>query len=174
MESEDLTIGKALKFARHDFLNDLQLMLLYMDLGKMPEARNTLLETTERMRHLSMLEKLRLPKTEIWISTFEWRHTAFSKKLQCDIIAGDRTANDEVIADYLERLIGIVGESVDPMDEYIVHIIVKATEEQWSLQLTIEGTLSFTESPNLPHMDEGFEVSGVLQDKQWTFTLSGR
>jgi len=174
MKSEDLTIGKALKFARHDFLNELQLMLLYMDLGKMPEARNTLLEATERMRHISMLEKLRLPKTEIWLSTFEWRHTAFSKKLKCDIIAGNRTANDDAVAEYLEHLIGIVKEAIDPMDDYIVHITVKANENRWSLQLTIEGPLSFTESPTLPQMEGGFEVSGVLQDKQWTFTLSGR
>lgn len=172
MESENLTIGKALKFARHDFLNELQLMLLYMDLGKMPEARRTLLEATERMRHMSMLEKLRLPKTEIWLSTFEWRHTAFSKKLHSNIIAGNRTTNDEKIADYLEELIGIVEEAVDPMDEYIIHIAVKATEDQWSIQLTIEGVLTGT--PTLPQTDGGFEVSGVLQDKEWTFTISGR
>ena len=121
-----------------------------------------------------MLEKLRLPKTEIWLSTFEWRHTAFSKKLQCYIIGGNRTANDGAVAEYLESLIGIIEEAIDPMDEYIVHIVVKATEDQWSLQLTIEGTLSFTESPTLPQTEGEFEVSGVLQDKQWTFTLSGR
>ncbi|WP_252502842.1 Spo0B domain-containing protein [Sporosarcina sp. Marseille-Q4943] len=172
MESDNLTIGKALKFARHDFLNELQLMLLYMDLGKMPEARRTLLEATERMRHVSMLEKLRLPRTEIWLSTFEWRHTAFSKRLQSNIIAGTRTANDDAVADYLEKLICVVEEAVDPMDEYIVHIAVKATEDHWSIQLKIEGTLMG--SPRLPQTDGGFEVSGILQDKQWTFTLSGQ
>ena len=41
-----------------------------------------------------------------------------------------------------------VKESVDPMDEYIVHIAVKATDNDWSIQLTIEGTL--TGSPTLP------------------------
>lgn len=172
MESENLTIGKALKFARHDFLNELQLMLLYMDLGKLPEARRTLLEATERMRHISMLEKLRLPKTEIWLSTFEWRHIAFSKKIQCNIIAGDRSTNDDAVADYLEQLISIVEEVVDPMDEYIVHIAVNATEDQWEIQLKIEGALSG--SPFLPQTDGAFEVSVILKDTQWTFTLSGR
>ncbi|MFC5603973.1 Spo0B domain-containing protein [Sporosarcina koreensis] len=172
MESENLTIGKALKFARHDFLNELQLMLLYIDLGKMPEARRTLLEATERMRNISMLEKLRLPKTEIWLSTFEWRHTVFTKKLQSSIIAGNRAANDEKIADYLEQLIVIVEQAVDPMDEYIIHITVKATEDQWSIQLTVEGALTGT--PAMPQTDGEFEVNGVLQEKEWTFTVSGR
>ena len=95
MGTEKLTIGKALKFARHDFLNELQLMLLYMDLGKYAEARkNDYWKQRNVMHHTSMLEKLRLPETEIWLRTFEWRHTAFSKKLQCDIIAGNRDVND--------------------------------------------------------------------------------
>ncbi|WP_262173450.1 Spo0B domain-containing protein [Saccharococcus sp. Marseille-Q5394] len=172
MESENLTIGKALKFARHDFLNELQLMLLYMDLGKIPEARRALLEATERMRHLSMLEKLRLPKTEMWLNTFEWRHTAFSKKLYSDIIAGNRNANDEAVANYLEQLIVIVEAAVDPMDEYFIRIEVHATDKQWMIQLTVEGALA---GPlDLPQTDSGFEASGVLQDKEWTFTISGQ
>lgn len=172
MGPENLTIGKALKFARHDFLNELQLMLLYMDLGKMPEARRTLMEATERMHHTSMLEKLRLPETEIWLSTFEWRHTVFSKKLQCDISAGNRNVNDAAVAGYLESLMCTVKESVDPMDEYIVHVAVQATDNNWSIQLTIEGML--TGLPILPNTDGGFEASGNLQDKQWTFTVSGQ
>ncbi|MCG7345023.1 Spo0B domain-containing protein [Sporosarcina sp. ACRSL] len=174
MESENLTIEQALKFARHDFLNELQLMLLYMDLGKTSEARRTLLESTERMRHISMLEKLRLPKTELWLSTFEWRHTAFSKRLQCNIIAGNRIANDVAVADYLEKLIGIVEQSVDPLNEYIVHIAVDATENDWSIQLTIEGPLGHLGSMSLPQPDGDFEMSEILQDEQWTFTLRGR
>ena len=172
MGTENLTMGKALKFARHDFLNELQLMLLYMDLGKIPEARRALMEATDRMHHTSMLEKLRLPETEIWLSTFEWRHTVYSKKLQCDIIAGSRAVNDRALADYLESLICTVNEVVDPMDEYIVHIAVKATDKDWSIRLTIDGTLNG--SPTIPQTDGGFKVSEDLQDKQWTFTVSGR
>lgn len=172
MESENLTIGKALKFARHDFLNELQLMLLYMDLGKMPEARKALLDATERMRHISMLEKLRMPKTEIWLSTFEWRHTAFTKRLHSDIIAGDRTANDGEVAEYLEQMIVIVEEAIDPMEEYLIHIDVKAAENRWSIQMTVEGMLIGT--PEFPPTDGSFEASVVLHEKEWTFTASGR
>ena len=41
-----LTTAEALKFARHDFLNELQLVLLYIDLDKLPEAKQKILETT--------------------------------------------------------------------------------------------------------------------------------
>ena len=39
MGKKELTMAQALKFARHDFLNELQLILLYIDLGKIAEAR---------------------------------------------------------------------------------------------------------------------------------------
>ena len=172
METEKLTVGKALKFARHDFLNELQLMLLYMDLEDTPNARRTLLEATERMRHISMLEKLHMPKTEVWLSTFEWNHTVFSKKIKCNIVAGNRVAEDYAVADYLEQLICAIEKVVDPLEEYIVHIDVVATQDEWSIQLTIEGPLS--EIPLKSQTVEGFQVSKICKDEQWTFTLSGQ
>ena len=46
MGNNKLTTAEALKFARHDFLNELQLVLLYIDLDKLPEAKQKILEAT--------------------------------------------------------------------------------------------------------------------------------
>ncbi|WP_339250749.1 Spo0B domain-containing protein [Sporosarcina sp. FSL W8-0480] len=172
MGSEKLTLGKALKFARHDFLNDLQLVLLNLDLGNTTEARKTLLDTTERMRQLSMLEKLRLPETEEWLTTFEWRHTAFSKTLQSNITAAERSIEDAAVSDYLERLINSVETVVDPWNEYNIHINVSASEINWSIQLTIDGPLKGI--PQIPEAANGIEVTEELQDEQCMFTISGQ
>lgn len=172
MGSENLTIGKALKFARHDFLNELQLMLLYMDLGKTPEARKTLLEATERMHHMSTLENLRMPETELWLSTFDWRHTVFSKTVKCTILAGDRMVDDSEVANYLEQLMSTIGKEVDPMGEYNVDVLVNASTEEWEIQLTIQGSLAGIS--RVFQVSKGFQVCETLQDEQWTFTISGR
>ena len=94
MGTEKLTLVQALKFARHDFLNELQLMLLYMDLGKLPEAKQKIMDTTERMRQVSMLEKLGLPGLlKRGSVTFDWIYTVFSKDdYNCDITAGHPTS----------------------------------------------------------------------------------
>ncbi|MDW0118093.1 Spo0B domain-containing protein [Sporosarcina thermotolerans] len=172
MGSEKLTVGKALKFARHDFLNDLQLMLLNLDLGNSSEAKKTLMDTTERMRQLSMLEKLRLPETEVWLTTFEWRHTAFSKVLQSNITAAERSIDDAALTDYLERLIKSVETVVDPWNEYNVHITVNASEMNWSIQLKIDGPLKGV--PLIPMAANGIEVTEEIQDEQCMFTISGQ
>lgn len=172
MGSENLTIGSALKFARHDFLNELQLMLLYMDLGKTAEARKTLLEATERMRHVSMLEKLRLPETELLLGTFDWLYTAFSKSLTCEIEAGQRAVEDEAVVSYLKKVLKTIEECVDPLREYHIDVLVKATSEVWSIQLTLTGLL--THIPQIVHEHRGFHVHESKQEQQWTFTLSGQ
>ena len=64
MEKEQLTITKALKFARHDFLNKLQIVLMHIDLDNVQEARKTILNATDEMRQLSRLELLGLPKRQ--------------------------------------------------------------------------------------------------------------
>ncbi|WOV88744.1 Spo0B domain-containing protein [Sporosarcina oncorhynchi] len=172
MESEQLTIGQALKFARHDFLNELQLMLLYMDLGKPAEARKSLLDATERMRNLSKLENLRMPQTEVWLNTYEWRHPSFSKTLHCAAIPGDRAADDKAVSSYLERLIEAVEKVLDPMEDYTIDTVIEATAQQWSIQLTIRGLLAGI--PVIDPVHTGFEVGTTMQDEQWTFTISGR
>ncbi len=45
MGNSKLTMAEALKFARHDFLNELQLVLLYIDLDKLPEAKQKILDS---------------------------------------------------------------------------------------------------------------------------------
>ncbi len=81
MGNDKLTMAEALKFARHDFLNELQLILLYIDLGKLPEAKQKILETTDADAQVAMLEKLGLPAVETWLITFDWIYSAFPKTM---------------------------------------------------------------------------------------------
>ena len=41
MRKSRLTVSEALKFSRHDFLNELQLVLMYIDLGEPSEAKTS-------------------------------------------------------------------------------------------------------------------------------------
>ena len=85
MGNNKLTTAEALKFARHDFLNELQLVLLYIDLEKLPEAKQKILEATNRMREVALLERLGLPAVETWLTTFEWLYGTFSKTMTCTL-----------------------------------------------------------------------------------------
>ena len=61
MGNDKLTTAEALKFARHDFLNELQISLtLYRSWINYLKQRQKILEATDRMRQVAMLERLGL------------------------------------------------------------------------------------------------------------------
>lgn len=167
-----MTIAKALKFSRHDFLNELQLILLNIDLGKWPEAKNALLSATDKMQQVSKLEKLRMPATELWISTFDWVHTVFSKTLHCDIIVGKRLADDEKVAQMLEQAVSDITRAVDPFHECMMEIQVNATESEWEIRLNLKGPI--IDKRPTEKIEGNFAIHESIDSEQWTFMVSGR
>ena len=165
-------MAKALKFARHDFLNELQLILLYIDLGKIPEAKRKILETTDNMRQLSMLDRLGLPETEIWLATFAWNYNPFAAKLTCNIVSGNREAQDATVAAYLRRVFDQAEKAVDAGYEYETTIEVHATATDWCITFTIKGDM--TNMQPIPKVEGDMIAEEALSSQQWTFTISGR
>jgi stage 0 sporulation protein B (sporulation initiation phosphotransferase) len=172
MGNNKLTTAEALKFARHDFLNELQLVLLYIDLDKLPEAKQKILDATDRMRELALLERLGLPAVETWLTTFDWLYGAFTKTMTCTIASGIREADDKEVATYLERMFNEAEKTLDPTSEYETHIDVQATAESWSITITVHGHLK----KNLlePVALGNITIEETLSQNQWTFTISGQ
>lgn len=172
MGNSKLTTGEALKFARHDFLNELQLVLLYIDLDKLPEAKQKILEATDRMREVALLERLGLPAVETWLTTFDWLYGAFSKTMTCTIESGIREADDTEVVTYLERMFSEAEKTLDPTSEYETQIDVQATATNWSITISTHGQME-NRGP-APKADGNFTVTETILQNQWTFTISGQ
>jgi stage 0 sporulation protein B (sporulation initiation phosphotransferase) len=172
MGKEQLSLSKALNFARHDFLNDLQIVLMYIDLGKVPEAKKAIQNATEGIRQLSILDRLGLPETEQWISTFGWMYSAFRTTLECEITPGIREADDLSVATYLSRIFSDIEGILDVTSEYDAHFVVKASASGWSIHIAVNGAMHG--KPLIPETGEEFLVEEAVSDNEWTFTISGR
>lgn len=172
MGNDKLTLIQALKFARHDFLNELQLILLYIDLGKLPEAKQKIMETTDAMRQAAMLERLGLPAVETWLATFDWMYSVFPKKIRSAITPGIRKADDAVVAAYLEQVFGLAEKMVDPTSEYETQIDVNATSTNWSITVTVDGAIGKLLAA--PEVTGNFCVEETISQHQWTFTIRGQ
>ncbi|KXH87331.1 Spo0B domain-containing protein [Sporosarcina sp. HYO08] len=172
MEMKKLTIKEALKYARHDFLNELQLVLLNLDLDQKEAARTNILRITERMREEAVLDKLGLPAVETWIHTFVWLHPTFSKTVTTEIERGVRKSNDVDVASYLDKLFQEIERWIDPLSDYEVNISVYASQTSWSLRFTIQG--DFRRKLELPEPMGDFEVTATDSENQWTFTIRGQ
>lgn len=172
MKNDDLTIKNALKYARHDFLNELQLILLNLDLGKVPETKQAILKATDKMRQVSALEKLGLPATEMWLVTFGWVYSAFSASLKCEIVPGVRHADDMAVASLLEHVFNEAEKFANPAIEYEMVIDVHATANDWTIHMTVNG--EFENKITIPEEFEDFTVQQSISNHQWTFTIRGQ
>lgn len=172
MKEEQLTVAQALKFTRHDFLNDLQIILMNLDLGNIEQAKKTILATTDKMKHHSLLSSLNLPKTELWLASFEWIHTSFNKMLNCYVKAPISSVDDEDLVISLENSIKKTNKVLDPFSEYHVHFDVISKEKEWSITMEVNGNLPKQE--NYLKEKNTFTVEGKLLDNIWTFTIRGR
>ncbi|WP_203246800.1 Spo0B domain-containing protein [Sporosarcina beigongshangi] len=172
MGNDKLTLIEALKFARHDFLNELQLILLYIDLGKLPEAKQKIMETTDAMRQAAMLEKLGLPAIETWLVTFDWLYSMFPKTLTSTITPGIRNVDDEVVVAYLEQVFQMAEKKVDPTSDYEAQIEVNASATSWSITIIVNGVMDHMLAA--PEVTGPFSVEETISKHQWTFTIRGQ
>lgn len=172
MRKEQLTTAEILKFVRHDYLNELQLILMHIDLGNTLDAKQTVLNATEKIKQSSMLGRLGLPVIENWITTFEWVYNAFQTSLNCEIKAGAREADEEKVVAYLDQIFMDVSGKLDPVTEYSVHIDVRAADSEWAIHIAIRGEM--TPLPQLPEEAEGFLVEEKVSPHLWAFTIRGR
>lgn len=172
MKGEQLTIAETLKFTRHDFLNDLQIILMNLDLGNTEQARAKILKTTEEMKQHSNLFSLRMPKVEIWLATFEWLHTSFTKQLTCRVEAPISKVDDNDLVLSLQAIIEQTEKEMDVFSVYTAHIEVFALATEWSITMTMTGSLP--ERENRLTKKETFLVEEQFAENLWTFTICGR
>ncbi|MDS9471317.1 Spo0B domain-containing protein [Sporosarcina pasteurii] len=172
MKEEQLTIAQALKFTRHDFLNDLQIILMNIDLGNTERAKKTILATTNKMKQHALLSSLSLPKTEIWLATFEWIHTSFDKLLTCHVKAPITNVSDDDLVSSLQKLIKQVENVLDPFSEYEAHFDILSVKEEWVIKLSVTGKLPKLEAKCSE--DKNFTIEEQFKENLWTFTVRGR
>lgn len=169
MKKKQLTIPEVLKFARHDFSNELQIILMNIDLGNVSRAKSTIVNITDKMKEHSKLGTLGLPKTEEWISTFEWVFTTFSKKLTTNITSRIIGVDDDKLVVCLESIFPDIEKILDPISEYETHFDVQASECEWSIKIAVSGLLP--EKENTLNKNKDFTVEEASSHNLWTFTI---
>lgn len=172
MKGEQLTIAETLKFTRHDFLNDLQIILMNLDLGNTEQAREKILKTTEKMKQHSNLFSLGMPEVEIWLATFEWLHTSFTKELTCRVDIPITEVDDEDLVLSLQAIIDKTEKDMDVFSVYTAHIDVLSSVAEWTITIKVTGSLP----DKVDRLNEKatFLVEEQYAENLWTFTIRGR
>lgn len=139
MTVKPLTINEVLRFANHDFLNQLHLIQMNLDLERVQEAKTIIQNISEHCKMLSNINKTKLTQTVEWLQTFAWRFPAIELSLESNVLQAVNMELDEQIVQYLEKTIIHLYDELDPFTEQKLQITIESNAEQFQLIFNLKG-----------------------------------
>ena len=139
MKTSTLSVNDVLRFANHDYMNQIQLLKMNLDLGRIQEAKSIIEKISEESKTLSNINKLKLPKTVEWLQTLQWRYQAFEITINSNVTVPVDMKNDEQIVEYLEKTVIHVYDTLDPFTEQQLDISIETDENQFTLLFDLKG-----------------------------------
>lgn len=171
MKTSTLSVNDVLRFANHDYMNQIQLIKMNLDLGRIEEAKTIIENISEQSKTLSNISKLKLPKTAEWLQTIQWKYPAFDITLNCHATVPVDMKKDEQIVEYLEKTVIHVYENLDPYTEQKLDISIESNETQFNILFDLKGkweTRFFDHEENNDLMVQTYEQTSSV----WKYALS--
>ena len=148
MNNQSLTISEVLRFANHDYVNQLQLIRMNLDLGRIDESKELIQNYSEQLRKISILNRLQLPQTIEWLQTAGWRYPSLSLELSGEINKPVTNNIDREVVDTLNKTVMHVYDTLDPFTEQKLALDVRVDDHTFVVTFTLNGLWSadaFTE-----------------------------
>ncbi|AIY05174.1 sporulation initiation phosphotransferase B [Planococcus sp. PAMC 21323] len=130
-----MTVAQSLRHARHDFLNDLQLIKMNLDLGRLQEAQVLIRSYAEASMHASRLADIGLPLTEEWLLTVNWRFPGFNFQVECQAVTAP-THLDGEFQRFLEDFVELAKQQLSPYQVFDCKILLKSDKAFFEIMIS--------------------------------------
>ena len=137
-----LTINEVLRFVHHDFMNQLQLVKMNLDLERVEAAQTAMSDIVEASQTFFDINRLGIQKTIEWLHTAPWRFQSLEILVDCNIEGTARESWDEPLRDCLERSVQAIYDGLDPLVEQRLSLNVFANEKEFEISFDFIGKTS--------------------------------
>ncbi|UFT97911.1 sporulation initiation phosphotransferase B [Radiobacillus kanasensis] len=136
-----------LSFYRHDWLNELQLLMGYASMDKMDKVKDKVEACIEAAKMERRISNLKMSKTALWVLSFNWYHSNFRLNFSVYKDFGDLSKFDESIHKQATEFVDILEQYSDPMEMYEGTFLIQSLDEdQTEVVLSFHGKFSNEES----------------------------
>ena len=135
---ETITVAQSLRHACHDFLNELQLIKMNLDLGRLQEAQEIIRSHAEAAMHASRLSDIGLPLTEEWLLTANWRFPGFNFHVECSA-AKAPTHLDAAFRLFLESFVEAAKGRLEPYQAFYGTVSLASSSTLFEMKITCPG-----------------------------------
>lgn len=145
MKNENWTVIQAMRHARHDWMNQIQLIKGFMALGKLEDAERIIETAILQARQEAHLCNLRLPNFAEKLLTFNWEERSF--QLEYEVLDHETSVNiqDEWLSEWIDSLFYLIERHIKQYGDNLLSLSIDKADE---------GLRFF------------FEFSGIIQNEQ--------
>ncbi|MET3697400.1 stage 0 sporulation protein B (sporulation initiation phosphotransferase) [Bacillus oleivorans] len=136
---EPKNVVEILRHARHDWLNQLQLIKGNLDLGKTNRAKEIIDEIIIDARNESNLSNLGLDDFSSLLLTCNWMQHFFRLEYEVLVTKGTFPLEDQEITAWMNKLFLYLEDSFDPKAENHVFISIEVATEWTRLLFEVRG-----------------------------------
>ena len=127
--SKNWTILETLKYARHDWLNRLQLIKGNISLGKTEQAKRIMDEIVMEMQQEAMLSNIELPRFAEILLTHNWNGYHFIVEYELVTLPKKLPLNDDLLTEWTSNFFEHLNKAVLPFYENCLFIKIEPTDE---------------------------------------------
>jgi stage 0 sporulation protein B (sporulation initiation phosphotransferase) len=128
-----------LRYARHDWLNKLQLVKGNLSLNYIDRANEIIDEIINEAKHEAKLSNLHLSKTTELLLTFNWSNNKF--QLETEVIGEERNLSyyDEALNQWTESFLSYLNQSINETDNHHLMITFQLYSEKVKVSFDFNG-----------------------------------
>ncbi|TQR19208.1 Spo0B domain-containing protein [Psychrobacillus vulpis] len=151
MKPKKITANEILRHSMHDFLNNMHLIQMNLDMGRLDEAKNLIRKYSLKCNQFFDVNNTGLYNTNELLQMFSWTYNKVTLEIQTSLQKRGAERYDVLLKDYLERFIQSIYPLFRGYKEQLlkVHILTNETLEihvdlkgDWSPYTWIEETFN--------------------------------
>ncbi|MDN4072740.1 Spo0B C-terminal domain-containing protein [Fictibacillus terranigra] len=150
---KDWSTLELLRHARHDWLNQLQLIKANLSMGRAERANEIIEEIILASRHESNLMNLKVPELAEYLITFNWLKHPIVLETKVTGEIRDLSKAEKVLLEACQSLFGVMNRSVNPLAENRIVFTISNEQDPSAFMFRLTGSI---------HNSEEFESE--LQD----------
>lgn len=141
MDPKLITINNVLRHSMHDFLNNLHIIQMNLDMGRYEEAKNLIGKYSQKCAQFFDVNNIGLYNTNEWLQTFSLAYNKVSLEVQTTLHKRGAEKYDAPLKDYLERFIEVIYPLLKGYQEQVlrVHLV---SNDKLEVQVELEGNWS--------------------------------
>ncbi|WP_391116173.1 Spo0B domain-containing protein [Psychrobacillus sp. L3] len=122
MEPKQISINEVLRHTMHDFLNNLHLIQMNLDMGRHEEAKTLIRTYSQKCTQFFDVNNIGLYNTNEWLQTFSMEYNKVSLEVQTILFKRGAEQYDSPLKDYLKRFIDTIYPLLKGYQEQILSI----------------------------------------------------